>query len=275
MSIPVFWIIWTIILPLAAILLFILIPLVYFLVFPSLARKLIRWRFQNVIICGLANDAGSFMLVPSKDYLPEGCVETAHDEWRLLPRAVYKKGRGLVRYQDVILRKFNLKGLGKPIWMGYAGKVPLMNPTTLAGLQQKPIDEKALEPYFQNLRAYAEKLPKDHKEAMLKAIDELYLRAKMKPITLVDPSTLKELIPRMYTISQVKSIAQNRYLKGLKAAGSQIMKYGLIMLALIVVLIIGILAISSAMRPSTTTVYPAANKTVAKAVLSYAIQLLR
>lgn len=242
-----------VVLPIFAILFMVFAPIFWFLIVPAIARMLTWKRFQKVSFHVVGDDTGYVSLVPTKEELPEGVVKTVKG-YHFLPRAKWKTGNpGTPSHiENLLLRKFIWKEMGKPIWIGYAGKVALVNPATLAAAQQvqdkKPIgDPKTM---IEKLTNYVKTLPKtltvksfreqknfrlrDDLTTMLK---QLKTEMKILPYTVVDPTKIKELVRKMYTPSQLDALATNREQYGMKKRGQE---YGKLILggALIIGLVI-------------------------------------
>lgn len=260
--IEIFWILWFLVLPIMGIALTILVPVVWFFIVPKVARMLTWTRFKSVSIHAIADDSGFVELVTTKVELPEGVVKTDRG-WRFLPRPIWKslkrrkKKKGDVTEKDLsvaerfALRKYVLKGLGKPFWFGYAGMVNAMNPPTLAVLQQggSPVGNPTV--HFSNIRSYIDSLPKKllwnnrelhPKKDLTKMLDDLHERVKTEPYTVLDPRAVKEVLPEMTPPSLMEAIETYSEMVGMEERGKNILP--IILIAGIVgMLVFGVIAL--------------------------------
>lgn len=207
---------------------------------------MLTWkRFQRVSFHVLADDTGYAEVLPTKEELPEGVVKTKRG-WRFLPRR--RKGQE-TKYDNILYKKFVWKDMGKPLWFSYAGKVGSLNPATLAALQQtKSGNPTKIQETIETLKKQLKRLPKKIREGLFDILDldtlltELEQEINVQPLTIIDPTTIKELIPKMFTPSQIDALATNREFRGLKRAGKQFtplilgmgLIVGMIVLAIIV-----------------------------------------
>jgi len=240
-ALEIFWMLWMLVLPILGISLSILVPVVWFFIVPRVARMLTWARFKNVSIHAIADDSGFAELVTTKVELPEGVVKTDRG-WRFLPRPIWKslkpktkKKKGdAVSEKDLsvaerfALRKFTLKGMGKPFWLGYAGMVNAMNPSTLAVLQQgsEPSDNPAV--HFGNIQSYIDGLPKKllwnnmelhPQKDLTKLLNDLHERVKTVPYTVLDPRAIKEVLPEMTPPSLMEAIETYSEMVGMEERG--------------------------------------------------------
>lgn len=230
-------------------------------VVPSVARRLTWARFGKATVLAIADDDGWVELVVSRKSLGEGVLETSRG-WRLLPRPYFKKIIALMKKkpkkgsleasdpvkleqaENIVLRRFSLRGLGKPFWYGYAGKAPLMSPKALSELQrskEEPLKEQKLN-FIQKVKKYIdEKLPREYAEEMTNILDQLRDVIKARTLTLVDPTLIKQVISKTYNQSQLDALATNREMRGMKRAGKQFMPFilgGAIIVAIVAMVII-------------------------------------
>uniref|UniRef100_A0A6H1ZWT7 Uncharacterized protein n=1 Tax=viral metagenome TaxID=1070528 RepID=A0A6H1ZWT7_9ZZZZ len=188
----------------------------------------------------LADDTGYAYLASTDEELPEGVVHTKYG-FRFLPRPHRLVGNPLSveeeQAEGIMLRKYVWRDMGKPLWFGYAGKVGAMNPATLAVLQQlrskKSISEAGK--CIEDMEAYVKKLPRvlatkkllgkgkalNLRGDLLGMLKTLKTEMKILPYTIIDPTRIKEIIPNMWTPSQLDALATNREMKGMKKAGKQ------------------------------------------------------
>lgn len=221
-----FFILWMFILPIVAILLGIIFPIFWFLIVPKFARRLTWERFRKISYHVVADDSGYAYILSTKEEFPEGVVNTKKG-YRFLPRPSWMKGNPKPKddntktTENVMLRKFMSKDLGKPLWFGYVGKVASANPATLGGLQQTEGETPDAKGFINKIKDYVKNLAKDPKDHLTKMLTELEKGLNFKPLTLIDPTKIKELFPKMYTPSQVDALATACELLGAKNAGKQ------------------------------------------------------
>lgn len=218
----IFYILWFFVFPILGVVLAIVLPVFWFFIVPKVARMLTWKRFKKVSFHLIADDTGYTDLVPTKEELPEGVVRTKKG-WRFLPRRRWEQGKTKTKeknVQDLLLRKFVWRDMGKPIWFGYAGKVGSFNPATLAAIQQSKGNPKSgSQPFL----AFIQKIwgDKEIPEEIRSEVKELIDQINFQPLTIVDPTTIKEILPKMFTPSQIDALATNREMRGLKRAGKQ------------------------------------------------------
>lgn len=253
----IFFILWMFVLPILGIITPILSLVIWFFIVPKLARKLTGARFRNVSIHAIADDSGYVELVTTDVELPEGVVKTKKG-WRFLPRPIYKlltrkkkkNYEALEGAENIALRKYVLKGLGKPFWFDYAGIVASTNPATLAVLQQNQNPSNP-QVHFNKIENYIESLPKEFpwknqifhiRKDLKKMLEEIREHLKSKPITTLDPRAMKEILPELTPPSLMDAIEMYSEMVGREERGTQ---YGKIIgVGLIFgVIIFGIIAI--------------------------------
>lgn len=126
--IDVIFLIWFWILPIIGMFFIVFAPIFWFIIVPGVARRLTGARFGNKTVSILGDDEGYIEVVVSKIRYPAGVVKTKRG-YRFLPRP-HKLKSGVEDVPDWMFKKYILRGLGKPCWFGYAGKVPNFNPPT-------------------------------------------------------------------------------------------------------------------------------------------------
>jgi len=214
---------WFFILPAMGILVPIFGAIFWFFIVPGLAKMLTWNRFKNVSLELNANDSGYAELLPTKEELPEGIVRTKKG-WQFLPSPIYSnpaKTDEEKQAEQIGLKKYILKGIGKPIRISYAGKITSMNIGTLAAMQQnnKQIN---LEPYFKSIQNIVDDLPRHFKKELKQKLKLLKQATKAKPLTLIDPEEIKTAVPKMYPPSLIDALAINREMKGMKRRGKEL-----------------------------------------------------
>jgi len=257
----IFWLVWMLVLPVLGVTLMILFPLFWFFIVPPISRMLAWMRFKKVSFHVIADDTGYVSILPTTEEIPEGIVKTKKG-YRFLPRPKWKQTSNPGNTANLLLRKFIWKDMGKPIWLGYAGKVAAVNPATLAGLQQsqstKPLgDPKAM---ISKLEKYVGDLPKtltvkgvlkqksfNLRSDLTKMLRDLQTEINILPLTVIDPTKIKEVISQMYTPSQLDALATNRETYGMKKKGQEYGKLilggglilGLVIIAILIVVTLG------------------------------------
>lgn len=256
----IFFILWMFVLPILGIITPILSLVIWFFIVPKVARMLTGAKFRNVSIHAIADDSGYVELVKTNVELPEGVVKTKKG-WRFLPRPIWKSLKtrrkkktgetlALEGAENIALRKYVLKGLGKPFWFGYAGTVAAMNPPTLAVLQQNQNPSNP-QGHFNKIENYIESLPKEFpwnnqtiyiRKDLKQMLAEVKEYLKSKTLTILDPRALKEILPELTPPSLMDAIEMYSEMVGREERGTQ---YGKIIgVGLIFgVIIFGIIAI--------------------------------
>lgn len=254
----IFWILWMFILPILGISLAVAAPLFWFIIVPSIARRLTWERFRKLNYFLVADDAGYLSLLSTTERIPEG-VERTKKGWQFLPRPRYKKlgnpGKSKkeqkkAAVERLALKKYTWRDVGKPTWLGYAGKVSVMNPATLAGLEQSEDNSSTLGGWFEKAQKFmsSHKMPPKFRKSLTKLVDDAKKTTKATKVTLIDPAVIKEVLPRMYTPSQLKALATNREQYGMEKRGHE---YGRLILGMGFILgmvLIIILAMSMLMK---------------------------
>jgi hypothetical protein len=249
---PLFMI-WFFVLPILGMCFVIVFPIFWFFIVPKISRKLTWARFGKCNLVMLTDDAGWAEIIVSHKGIPEGVIETGKREWRFLPRPKTKVGEANEleeKAQSIMLSKCILKDLGKPIWFGHAGKVPLVSPLTVAGLQVDPnVSSNNPTKYLDDIKRFVSNIPILFQKPLLDMLLNLEQKLNMKTITYLDlRQTIKQNIPQMYTPSQLKQLAVNRELYGMEKAGKQWTPLIIGGAVLVILLILGILAISFLFR---------------------------
>lgn len=197
-----------------------LIPFLWIKRVPGAARQLVKAWQNKLVPAFIAHDSGRAAIVNIIEKRGEGVVVTDHGNYRLLPRFVKveegdvateepvrkKKGRkkpnpgsaataGLPqsttrpRYvldynTDWVNKRSILIGLGSPFYVGYSGKLCLLNPECLAWFEAGEIwIPDTVNP------------PKDKKDLP-------------KPLMLLNVLKMKDIINRRFDSSQIKALAK-------------------------------------------------------------------
>lgn len=250
----IFWLIWMLVLPVLGITMTCLFLLYVFVLMPPLARKITYKRFSNCIMLPIATDAGYVEFkFTKKGELPEGVVFTEKG-LQFLPRPMWmtKKQRNTPKPQNIMdvetmaLKKYIVKDFGKPILFGYAGKLGVFNPATLAALQQ---NKQTVNPeaQFHRIEEFIKEMPKHFRNPLAKMVKDLRLHTKAKPITYFDPAIIKQVLPRMIPPSLVGVYGKNRLALGMELKGKEYGKLilggalilGLVIIAILVVVTLG------------------------------------
>ena len=249
----IFYLVWMWVLPALGIMLAVLVPVVWVFIIPKISKKLMWARFKNSNIFALADDSGWAELVVTTKGLPEGVHETKDHGWRfqLRPRwSKEAKDPTKEQIEQLASRKYMLKDLGKPFWFGYMGKVALLNPPTLAALQQSSSPSGNPEIYFVKISEFLQTLQESDVTKRLKGlVEELKqnLESKVESVTILDPKIIKEVLPKMWTPSQIDALATNRVEYGMKKKGHEYGKLiigAALILGLVVVAIVAIMYLS-------------------------------
>jgi hypothetical protein len=110
---------------------------------PAIARKFTWLKRHKRSVVAVADDAGRVHFDFPEEILPEGVLRMKDENWHFLPRPQTQNPDGsiLTARQEaavqVIQRRFILQEMGLPFWIGYAGRLPLMNPMALAAASCK------------------------------------------------------------------------------------------------------------------------------------------
>jgi len=242
------WMIWFLVLPVVALVLLGLIPVVWFFIIPKIARKLTWARFGDTNIAGIADSAGYFDLEVSRKSLGEGVLDVGKKIFRFLPRPLFKSAKKQPSTKEsqaerVILRKYILKGLGKPIWLGWAGKVPVANPEAVAALQGEHTAIHNPSTNIEKIKQYVdEKIPAKFQKGLHKLLNEIGENIKpVIPVFNLDLDVLKEVLPKMNTTSQMKALANEYYLKGQASRDRDILKVGFVAMIILGMIVLAII----------------------------------
>jgi len=246
---------WFIILPfvgMIALLSNFLIPFFWMKRVPQAARDLVAFWQQHLVPALIAHDSGRCALVGIIELRGEGLVKTTHGNYRLLPRFVKvteeavkekeeeKKGQRkkkpnnpgggtpqmpkhsampgyILDYNtDWVNKRSILLGYGAPIYLGYSGKLCLLNPVCMAWYEAG------------ELYVPTETTPPEG------------MKDTPMPLMLVNPLKMKEVISRRFDSSQIKALA--RYAEEVGHLGKGISQTMKIFLGLGVIALLAIVA---------------------------------
>ena len=245
----ILFLLWFFILPPLAIILLLVGVIGWFFLMPG-ASKLLFWaRFQNVILHFIADASGLLEIVKTKEKVPEG-VELTSRGWRFLPQPLISQEnpgtltKKQMDAQRITLKPHILKTVGKPVFLDFAGKVTSTTFTALAALQQKN-NQIDLEWRIEELQKFGDKLPKDEAKDFKKKIQELHSRVNAKSITPVDPTAIREIIPGLYSPTQMEALATNREEKGMKKGKRDLWPLIIFGVIIVSIVVLGALAILS------------------------------
>jgi len=251
--IQIFFILWMFVLPILGILTPILSIVIWFGIVPKIARRITWKRFSKCSWRFTADDTGYAHLRPTKEELAEGIVKTKKG-WRFLPRPVClsptngnptPEDKEEKRVESVMLRPYVWADTGKPIWFDYAGKVTSANPATLAGVQQTDYEAPNVKKYIDGLIKYVKALAQPHRKELSKMLNDLKDGLNFKELTVINPTIIKKLYPKMFTPSQLDAYGTNRETRGMKRAGRQytpLILGGALILGLVIIAIVLVVA---------------------------------
>lgn len=260
--------------------------------FPKPAKTLIAHKRASSFELK-CDDVGFADLLPSHRYLPEGLIKYKFG-WVLLPRPIRKfftemklkrkpgrkaknpddEAKRQKEYQalqkqeldnedrerelaeQIALKKFTLKGMGKPLWLQYEGLAANFNPQVLVPLEAKQ-DNPHL--YFRQFEEIINDmdLTEASKTKILEKLGELKSHVE-KIRVVIDPRRFKEIHPKCYTQSQIDAHGRIHEEYGrLSVTGFPIAK--IMMILVIAVVIIGALGVVYFMflKPQATQPQPA------------------
>lgn len=209
----------------------ILLPYIYFRVFPKTARTFIAAKRKNMIPALIVHDSGRAIITLVKEKIGGGICETELGKFKLLPKFVAaeevsaedearafpetaknKNQSGSEETEKKDAKKPNLKllirmlgdwvtkrcllvGLGKPMLVGYSGKACLLNPLALVLWEAGKLKIRDHEHKF--MRKKVED-PETHK---IPKIQEL-----LQPLMLLDPRAAKAVISHAYDEAQIAAM---------------------------------------------------------------------
>jgi hypothetical protein len=229
---------WYLILPLIGFVSLIAVPLAfllfYFKYFKPTARKLNKIIRRGDGIAFLAYDSGRVKIKPVTEITKQGVLKgELKEEYFIVPQfpLVAEEGKsnpGPVKeppaLSEVIAKRAILEDTGCPVFFGYAGKIVLLPPETLAYMEASRVAE--------NIKELQRKARKE---------GELDLEKEKKhPIFLLDLRSIRQAVEKSFSNAQLISIMRDiedelrAQLAGRRFSGSLIMIVVLLFVFLIV-----------------------------------------
>lgn len=245
---------WFVILPMIAVISLLsnwLIPFFWMKRVPDAAKQLVKAYQNHLVPAFIAHDSGRAAIVNIIEKTGEGVVVTDHGNFRLLPRFVKveqsdatpekeETGKGTKKKKttpdavglpkstsrpgyvldyntDWVNKRSILTGLGTPFYVGYSGKLCLLNPECLA--------------WYEAGEMWIPTEPNPTKEA----------EDKLKPLMLLNVLKMKDVINRRFDSSQIKALA--RYAEAIGSLGQPLSPMMKMLLGVGVIAIIAVLLI--------------------------------
>jgi hypothetical protein len=228
---------WYLVLPVVGFVSLIAVPpaflLFYFKYFKPTARKLNKIIRRGDGIAFLAYDSGRVKIKPVTEITKQGVLKgELEEEYFIVPQfpLVAEEGKGNpgVKEQpvlsEVIAKRAILEDTGCPVFFGYAGKIVLLPPETLAYMEASRVAE--------NIKELQRKMRKE---------GELDLEKEKKhPIFLLDLRSIRQAVEKSFSNAQLISIMRDiedevrAQLAGRRFSGSLIMIVVLLFVFLIV-----------------------------------------
>lgn len=186
---------------------------------PPVFHTLYRSHKERRIPLLVVHDSGRGKIVLIEEALGEGVVKTEDGDYRIVPQ--YPNAPSPIR--DAIARRTILEGLDLPFFVGYSGRLCLLNPETLA-----------LWETGENAQGQA-KTDNPSSE---------------KPLLLLDPRKIKDIIGTQFSVSQIGEIINDSegigMIRSLKTFG-KLMKIA-IPFAIIVMAVLAIILIMTFLK---------------------------
>lgn len=197
---------WYFILPIIGLLSLIITPLsiylLYFRYFKPTARKLNKIIRRGDGIAFLAYDSGRVKIKPVTEITKQGVLKgELKEEYFIVPQfplpAEEGKGNPGVKeppvLSEVIAKRAILEDTGCPVFFGYAGKIVLLPPETLAYMEASRVAE--------NIKELQRKMRKE---------GELDLEKEKKhPIFLLDLRSIRQAVEKSFSNAQLISIMRD------------------------------------------------------------------
>lgn len=204
---------------------------------PETARILERAAREKKPVALIAHDTGRAALTLIEERMGEGVVVTDSGNYKILPqyaRVEETEGEGKGNpeklyekdYRDFITKRTILTGLDLPFFIGYAGKLTLLNPEALALYEAGDMYVKTSEgPLFN---------PNKKKDRSI--------RKALQPLMLLDIRKIKDLIGVQFDVTQIAAIITESERIGYLGSATPFKKYlpliGLLLLAMVVGLLL-------------------------------------
>jgi len=181
----------------------------------------------------IVHDTGRAAITLIKERMGEGIVVTDQGNFKILPQYIRvegdKKGNpeGLYEkdYRDFITKRTLLTGLDLPMFVGYSGKLCLLNPEALALYEAGDMYVKTSEGSLFNPN---KKKGKTIKEAL-------------QPLMLMDIRKIKDLIGVQFDVTQIAAIITESERIGFLGGASPFKKYLLPIGILMIIIVVGLL----------------------------------
>ena len=191
---------WFYILPFIGVVMLIVTPVLFWLLWfrylnPT-ARKLNKYIRKKIPIAAITFDTGRTILCGLIERRGEGVVMTDHGTYKILPRILEEDEKTKKEpaeedfFKDLVLKRSILEGSNSPFFVGYSGKICLLNPDTLAlaeMTEHKPLGENEV--------TLEEESAGDPKKA--------------RPLLLIDPKRIKDFVSGAFSESQMLAIIRD------------------------------------------------------------------
>jgi len=200
-----FIVFWYLILPLVGFISLIAVPpaflLFYFKYFKPTARKLNKIIRRGDGIAFLAYDSGRVKIKPVTEITKQGVLKgELKEEYFIVPQfPLVEEGKGNPGVKEppilseIIAKRAILEDTGCPVFFGYAGKIVLLPPETLAYMEASRVAD--------NIK---ELIKKNRKEGELDLEHE-----KKHPIFLLDLRSLRQAVEKSFSNAQLISIMRD------------------------------------------------------------------
>ena len=193
---------WFYILPFVGVVMLIVTPVFFFLLWfrylTPIAKKINRYVRKKMAIAAITFDTGKTVLCGLIERRGEGVVITDYGRYKILPRmpVVKKEEKDSLTelYSDLVLKRSILEGTNSPFFIGYSGKICLLNPDTLALAEMTEHQSlKEGEVVFEGEGA------EENREG----------EEKPRSLLLLDPRKIKELVTKSFSESQMLAIIRD------------------------------------------------------------------
>jgi hypothetical protein len=193
---------WYFILPIIGLLSLVVTPLsiclLYFKYFKPTARKLNKIIRRGDGIAFLAYDSGRVKIKPVTEITKQGVLKgELNEEYFIVPQFPVVEGNPGVKeppiLSEIIAKRAILEDTGCPVFFGYAGKIVLLPPETLAYMEGTRVAE--------NIKELLGKMQKE---------GELDLEMEKKhPIFLLDLRSIRQAVEKSFSNAQLISIMRD------------------------------------------------------------------